>query len=90
MQISLLYKIQENINSVVAVAYLMPLFLIKLNFCKQIVFFFTKHKEFLKHEELRLNKKHIKVSCTMHMSLMDRCLTTLIKGTVSKKTRYGT
>ena len=49
-------KIQENTNIIVVVAYSMSVLLIKLNFRKQIVIFFiTKHKEFLKHKESSLD-----------------------------------
>ena len=49
-------KTQENTNIIVVVAYSMSVLLIKLNFRKQIVIFFiTKHKQFLKHKESSLD-----------------------------------
>ena len=62
-------NMQEYTNTIVVLAYSMSLFLIKLNFRKQIncYFFITRHKEFRKRKESDiLNKKHVNISRICH------------------------
>ena len=50
--IYLLYKMQENTNIIVVVAYSIPFFFNQTEFSRTYcLFFITEHKEFLKHTE---------------------------------------